>query len=180
MRRKRWAALFAVPFLLAGSYPLPTTARPPYTYQPVPQDDIHPVLPASFAAGLPEASRRSVPGKPSAVPAGTIAPARHVAARVPNTRGGGSADLPAARRGIASWYDNGPGLYAAAGPALRTGNWREEELTVCTSTACVQVQITDWCQCYKGTATERLIDLSPEAFQRLGPLSLGLLKVSVH
>ena len=86
--------------------------------------------------------------------------------------------------GRASWYDNGPGLYAAAGPVLRSmlgRYWRGLRVSVCTaSDTCVSVRLTDWCQCYKGQATERLIDLSPDAFARLAPLSRGLVAVTLR
>lgn len=77
--------------------------------------------------------------------------------------------------GTASWYNDGPGLYAAAGPALRHGDWRGSEVRVCNGSACVTVTLSDWCQCY-GT---RLVDLSHEAFARLAPLSRGLVEVRV-
>lgn len=81
--------------------------------------------------------------------------------------------------GTASWYDDGPGLYAAAGPALRVGDWRNSRVEVCAET-CVVVRLVDWCACYKGTARERVIDLSPDAFRRLAPLSRGLVRVTVR
>jgi rare lipoprotein A (peptidoglycan hydrolase) len=43
----------------------------------------------------------------------------------------------------------------------------------------VRVRLSDWCQCYFRTSRERVIDLSPAAFERLAPLSKGLVKVSV-
>jgi rare lipoprotein A (peptidoglycan hydrolase) len=81
--------------------------------------------------------------------------------------------------GRASWYDNGGGLYAAAGPALRHGNWRGSKVRVCNTYRCVTVRLTDWCQCYRNTRTERVIDLSRSAFSRLSPLTRGLTKVTI-
>lgn len=81
--------------------------------------------------------------------------------------------------GTATWYDDGPGLYAAAGPGLRHGDWRGDRVEVCTKQACVTVKLTDWCQCYKDTDHERLIDLSPAAFRRLAALSRGVVRVAV-
>lgn len=84
-------------------------------------------------------------------------------------------------QGTASWYWNGPGLYAAAGPALRVGAWRGRLVTVCAAaksgvvSRCLHVRLTDACQCY-GT---RLLDLSRDAFARLAPLSVGLVRVRV-
>ena len=88
-------------------------------------------------------------------------------------------------RGIASWYCKDGvsvchhaypgGLYAAAGPALRVGNWRGRTVTVCGSGSCVNVKLIDWCACGGG----RVIDLYSDAFSRLAPLSSGTLSVRV-
>ena len=59
------------------------------------------------------------------------------------------------------------GLYAAAGPALRVGNWRGRTVTVCGSGSCVNVKLIDWCACGSG----RVIDLYSDAFSRLAPTS---------
>lgn len=75
--------------------------------------------------------------------------------------------------GTASWYDNGPGLYAAAGPALRVGDWRGRTVTVCAD-SCVTLKLVDWCAC-----PHRVIDLSADAFRQLAPLSRGLVHVVV-
>ena len=45
---------------------------------------------------------------------------------------------------------------------------------------CVTVTLSDFCSCYAGTDSERLIDLSPDAFSRLAPLSRGLVRVTVE
>jgi hypothetical protein len=75
-------------------------------------------------------------------------------------------------------YAYSGGLYAAAGPALRVGNWRGRKVQVCYN-SCVTVTLIDWCQCYKGTKNERIIDLYSDAFKRLAPLSLGEIRVKV-
>lgn len=95
--------------------------------------------------------------------------------------GGGSHSV----RGTASWYCKpgvsachhaySGGLYAAAGPALRVGNWRGRTVTVCGSGSCVNVKLIDWCACGSG----RVIDLYSDAFSRLAPLSSGTLSVRV-
>ena len=86
--------------------------------------------------------------------------------------------------GSASWYcRNGSGcvaghpggLYAAAGPALRVGNWRGRTVSVCGSGNCVSVTLIDSCWC----GTGRVIDLYSDAFSRLTPLSAGTLTVRV-
>lgn len=76
--------------------------------------------------------------------------------------------------GIASWYP-ADGMIAAAGPALRHGEWRGSQVQVCGGARCVVVTLSDWCQCYGS----RVIDLSDDAFRRLAPLSQGLLRVTV-
>lgn len=81
--------------------------------------------------------------------------------------------------GQATWYDDGPGLYAAVG----SWRWGDDPypVTVCTAIAgtsrCVTVHVLDYCfACRDGSP---LIDLSPMAFRALGPLSAGVLRVSV-
>jgi rare lipoprotein A (peptidoglycan hydrolase) len=88
-------------------------------------------------------------------------------------------------RGTASWYCKAGvsvchsaypgGLYAAAGPALRVGDWRGRTVTVCGSGNCVNVKLIDWCACGSG----RVIDLYSDAFRRLAPLSSGTVSVRV-
>jgi hypothetical protein len=86
--------------------------------------------------------------------------------------------------GRAAWYcNNGSGcpagysggLYAAAGPALRVGNWRGRVVTVCGNGNCVNVKLVDWCAC--GGA--RVIDLFGAAYSRLAPLGTGTVAVKV-
>lgn len=92
----------------------------------------------------------------------------------PAARAGTSDSL--ATGGIASWYDDGPGLYAAV-PGWHFGDTRYQ-LTVCLrqSSSCVTVTVRDFCGCPGG----RVIDLSPAAFRRLAPLSRGLIFVTVR
>jgi len=101
--------------------------------------------------------------------------------------GGGGATGSAGRQvsGAASWYcqagvspchyQYAGGLYAAAGPALRVGNWRGRAVRVCGGAGCVTVRLIDWCQCY-GT---RVIDLYSDAYRQLAPLSTGTMRVTV-
>ena len=90
------------------------------------------------------------------------------------TRAPSASRSVAALTGLASWYAYTPGG-AAAGPALRVGDWRGRVVRVCTASACVVVTLTDSCQCF-GT---RLIDLDAAAFAALAPLSAGLVNVEV-
>ena len=75
---------------------------------------------------------------------------------------------------MASWYDDGPGLYAAVN-SFRFGD-KPYRVTVWYEGRHVTVVVRDHCNCYTGTARERAIDLSPEAFAELAPLSRGLIK----
>ena len=81
--------------------------------------------------------------------------------------------------GLASWHATGrDGLYAAAGPALRVGDWRGRQVEVCAA-RCIVVTLNDWCLCVVD-GRERLLDLSDESFAALGDLRLGLLSVTVR
>lgn len=87
-----------------------------------------------------------------------------------------------AAQGVATWYDDGPGIYAAAGPALRRSigpGWRGTEIAVCAGGECVTVTLSDFCQCHRGELDERLVDLSPSAFSRLANLRRGKVEVDV-
>jgi hypothetical protein len=68
-------------------------------------------------------------------------------------------------------------MFAAAGPALRVGDWRGRSVEVCAA-RCVTVTLNDWCLCVVD-GRERLLDLSDEAFAQLSPLSQGLVAVTV-
>jgi rare lipoprotein A (peptidoglycan hydrolase) len=86
-----------------------------------------------------------------------------------------------AQRGVASWYRYNAGQ-AAAGPHLRAllgPDWRGHRVWVCTSVRCIVVKLTDWCQCYAGTATERIVDLDRRSFAALAAPSRGLVRVTV-
>lgn len=83
--------------------------------------------------------------------------------------------------GTASWYHHIAGQ-AAAGPALRRmlgPTWRGRVVRVCGNGRCVKVKLTDWCQCYKDTARERIVDLDVRSFAVLFPPSRGVGRVTV-
>jgi len=86
--------------------------------------------------------------------------------------------------GRAAWYcQNGSGcpagysggLYAAAGPALRVGDWRGRTVSVCGAGNCINVTLVDWCAC----GGSRVIDLFADAYRRVAPLSTGTVAVRV-
>ncbi len=76
--------------------------------------------------------------------------------------------------GTATWYDYHEGQ-AAAGPALRIGDWRGSTVRVCAQT-CIVVRLTGACWC-KG---DRIIDLDDADFAKLAPLSRGVVSVTVE
>lgn len=83
--------------------------------------------------------------------------------------------------GVASFYRWHPGE-AAAGPALRHWlgpHWRGQSVTVSRAGRSVTVILTDTCQCYEGTATERIIDLDRRSFAVLASPSRGLAGVTI-
>ena len=87
----------------------------------------------------------------------------------------------ASLRGTSSWYAYVAGQ-AAAGPALRRAlgdSWRGTVVVVSAGERMVRVRLTDWCQCYAGTATERIIDLDRRDFAVLAAPSRGLVPVVV-
>jgi hypothetical protein len=104
----------------------------------------------------------------------------------------GLPDTATVVEGKASWYCGAgsrctrgypaSGLYAAAGPALRVGDWRGRTVTVrrlgydgpCSEGPCVQVQLVDFCAC-RG----KLVDLYRVAFSRLADPSRGIVRVQV-
>ena len=90
---------------------------------------------------------------------------------------GATHETTAPTEGTASWYDVGPGLYAAV-PSYRFGD-QTYPLNVCAGERCVQVTVRDHCSCFVGTSRERVIDLSADAFRRLAPLSRGLVRVTL-
>jgi hypothetical protein len=96
---------------------------------------------------------------------------------VARTLGGGSHSIS----GRASWYcdagvspcssshpdTSGFDAYGAAGPRLRAAigaNWRGMVVTIDG----VRVKLIDWCQCYKGEPSEKLIDLYHDVYLRTG------------
>jgi len=80
------------------------------------------------------------------------------------------------KTGVSSCHAGYPGgLYAAAGPQLRVGNWRGRTVSVCSGGSCVNVTLIDSCWCASG----RIIDLYSDAFSRLAPLGAGSVSVRV-
>ena len=129
----------------------------------------------------PDRREAAVPG----VWAGPVSVHRRGGGRVVDQTPGVLPDTSTSVSGTASWFCGGgsactrgypPGTFAAAaGPALRVGDWRGRIVKVCSGGRCVKVQLVDWCFCGSG----RVIDLYRSAFSRLANPSRGLLRVSI-
>ncbi len=166
---------YPLPQALIG--PLSTPLRPEQAMPSVSE-----VLPPTPAGGPPSARIAASPGllRPDDTHVGVSEPriAATTATPAPSaSSGSGSmAAGPAVLRGVASWYaTGGPGVYGAAGPALRRGHWRGSLVTVCVA-RCLALRLTDYCACL-GT---RLIDLSLGAVYALGlDPSRGIYEVEV-
>ena len=93
----------------------------------------------------------------------------------------GTTSLHHSISGRASWYcaaglsactsshpdTTGFNAYAAAGPRLRAAlgpNWRGMVVTVDG----IRVTLIDWCQCYEGQPSEKLLDLYHDVYLRTG------------
>lgn len=116
---------------------------------------------------------------PDVIP--TVAPIPRLVERAMRAPSGNLPVQTMGLRGVASWYAT-PGLTAAAGPKLRRWlgpNWRGATVVVSTGERSVAVKLLDWCQCFKGQRSERLIDLSDGAFAALAPLASGLVRVTI-
>jgi hypothetical protein len=80
-------------------------------------------------------------------------------------------------KGWATYFDAKAGT-AAAGPLLRSGDWRGRVVTVCAG-ECVTVRLTDWCACGSRHGKPTLIDLARADFARLAPTSQGVVWVMI-
>lgn len=106
---------------------------------------------------------------------------------VPHGTGGAPYTLGQASsvlEGVATWYDVGPGFYAAAGPKLREhlADWRGRiiEARLPGTEMGVLVELVDWCACADRDGHWTLLDLSPDAFVALaGHLGPGVIGVEI-
>lgn len=129
-----------------------------------------PTTPTATAGDVsPSATSTSTPEQSAAPPDPPVAPRPTPVPRP-------AADV---LEGTASWYDDGPGLYAAV-HSYRFGDPVYDVIVRVPGGDSVRVRVRDHCACYVGTSRERLIDLSPDAFAKLAPLSRGLVRVTVE
>ena len=130
-----------------------------------------------FVVPVPSLAPRPEPAldvEPRVILAATPRPVSQFASGGGNNRASGSASWYC-RTGVSACHHAYPGgMYAAAGPPLRVGNWRGRVVQVCGNGRCVAVKLIDWCAC-----PTRVIDLYSDAFQRLAPLNQGTVKVTV-
>lgn len=199
MRRRIAGALVAVWCAAALLIPVPAASDQPYVSQPVPQAAFRPVGPVDTIIGpirtLAPRPGRSIlaPPLPTATAAATEAPTPRPSPKPTNHPP--QAPIPAPRppvahtgaSGVASWYClpgvspctagfAADGMYAAAGPALRVGNWRGRTVLICNAgQTCVSVVLIDTCQCLG----YRLVDLYAGVYRKLAGGSRGLGTVTV-
>jgi hypothetical protein len=144
--------------------------------------------PAVLASSTPQSSpqRRETPRSAISAPKPSASPFARPTTRP--TGGIGTVDQGFnGEAGIASWYCRlgvssctagfpASGLYAAAGPRLRVGNWRGRFVTVTVAGRSVVVRLVDWCAC-----PTRLIDLYSSVVAALGlDPGRGIYPVSVE
>jgi hypothetical protein len=84
----------------------------------------------------------------------------------------------AMQSGVATYYDDGPGYYGSV-PSWSYGD-KPYPATVCHAGSCVVVTVRGYCACGDRAGKATVIDLSPAAFARLAPLSVGVIDVTLE
>jgi hypothetical protein len=111
---------------------------------------------------------------------------RHGIAPARTSRADTAAPAGTPLNGIASTYAGTAGWIGepvVALPGALGGRYNGRvngSVTVCAD-RCVEFRVVDWCQCYWGSADERIVDLSHEAWPLVSdePLSRGLVPVTL-
>jgi hypothetical protein len=150
----------------AQSYVTPTWTVPPSAVMPIAGEQ-------QVAKSPPQWSARQLAASPAASPR-PEQPLPPAVGRASATPSHTLAELVAT--GTASWYDAGPGWYAAL-----PGPWRAgRTVTVCGPAACASAPIVTSCVC--GT---HVIDLSPSLWERVAGMNTaerwryGVVSVSI-
>jgi hypothetical protein len=173
--------------LIVVALALPSLARPP-EIQPVSPSLLRTLAPAIAPASSPVLLTSTAPASHPAVsghPSASSSPEDRQTQPPPTAKPQPARVAVGSVEGKASWYcvpgrSRCPtfahgGLFAAAGPALRVGNWRGRYVTVWYGKAHVTVQLIDSCE--RGCTVA--IDLFGDAFAQLAPLGTGRIDVRV-
>jgi hypothetical protein len=90
--------------------------------------------------------------------------------------------------GLATWYccsDGWRGVAVVALPGALGGRYdappASRSVTVCAD-RCVSLPVVDFCDCYWGTANQKVADLSPEAWAAISDTgtAAGVIRVTIH
>jgi hypothetical protein len=118
-------------------------------------------LPSGVATAIPS-ELATLTARPKVTPAPS--PASHLVLAVVEAKG------------WATWQP-GSALWASPGAIVR--GWHVGHVRVCAGSRCIDVLLDGWCACGERHGSPTLLDLSAAAFERLAPLSVGVIHVEV-